>query len=293
MRNSLRSGSLALLLATASCQREQVPEEKRAGAPIIRVTGIPDETPAELIRRFQPMASYLEHELKAKVVYVPVTDYLAAVQGLASEQVDFAWLGGFTFVQAKVMTGGVPIAMRSIDREFRSVFIANASSGITKLEDLKGHTFTFGAKSSTSGHLMPRHFLIHEGKINPESDFKGLPLYSGAHDATASLVESGKVDAGALSIEVWERMKDEKKVDPSRAHVFWTTPPYIDYVWVARVGVDVEIQEKFRRALLKLDYDNPDHRELLDLLSATKFVAAAPHDFEAIEAIARSTGLLK
>ena len=181
---------------------------------VVRVTGIPDENPTELQRKYEPMVKYLEQKLGTKVEYVPVTDYGAAVQALSAGKVDFAWLGGFTHVQARVMTGAVPLCQRDIDRDFKSVFIANSKSGIASMADMKGKTFAFGSKSSTSGHLMPRHFLITEHKIDPDKDFKGPPLYSEAHDATVKLVESGKVAAGALNVEVWERMNKEGKVDP-------------------------------------------------------------------------------
>jgi phosphonate transport system substrate-binding protein len=290
MKRSWPVGALALL-ALAGCPSK--PSDETPGAKPVRVTAIPDENPTELVRKFQPMADYLEQKLGTEVKYVPVTDYGAAVQALAADQVDFAWLGGFTFVQAKVLAGGIPLVMRTIDREFKSVFISGADSGVTKLEDLKGKSFAFGSKSSTSGHLMPRHFLTTVAKIDPDKDFDGLPLFSGAHDATAKLVESGKVAAGVLNIEVWERMVEEKKVDTEKVKVFWTTPPYVDYVWAARGGVPEEQREKFRQAFLELDASKPEHRAVLELQGATKFVAASPKDFEAVEAIARSTGLLK
>src|SRR6185503_14830974 len=212
----LLSGSriavIALAAAFASCGKASK-DSPGAGAKVIHVTGIPDENPTELQRKYQPMVDYLKTKLGTDVQYVPVTDYGAAVQALSAGKIDVAWLGGCTHVQARVMDGAVPLCMRDIDRQFKSVFIAHPDSGITGPDNLKGKTFAFGAKGSTSGHLMPRHFLLTELKIDPETDFDGKPLYSGAHDATVKLVESGKVQAGALNIEVWERLLRENKVD--------------------------------------------------------------------------------
>src|SRR5688572_30400672 len=151
------------------------------GQDMIRLSGIPDENPTELQRKYQPMVDHLQRQLGVKVEYIPVIDYGAAVSALAAGKVDFAWLGGFTFVQAKVLAGAQPVVMRDIDRKFRSVFIASASSGIAKPADLRGKSFAFGSKSSTSGHLFPRHFLKTVHGIDPEKDFAGAPVYSGAH----------------------------------------------------------------------------------------------------------------
>jgi phosphonate transport system substrate-binding protein len=289
---------LALATMAAACSKKEKEEEPGGGgatkpATTIRVTGIPDENPTELQRKYPPMVEYLEEKLGAKVEYLPVTDYGAAVQALAASKVDFAWLGGFTHVQARVIAGAVPLVMRDIDREFKSVFIASTESGIGSPADLKGKSFAFGSKSSTSGHLMPRHFLLTEHGIDPAKDFTGDPVHTDAHDATVKMVESGKVQAGALNIEVWERILREGNVDAGKVKVIWTTPPYVDYVWTARKELDPEIAEAFRSAFLELDPAKPEHAPVLELQGAKKFVPAAPEDFDAIEKVARDIGLLK
>lgn len=260
---------------------------------VIRVTGIPDENPTALARKYSLMTEFLAKKLGAKVEYIPLIDYGAAVQALSAGKVDFAWLGGFTFVQARVMAGAEPLVQRDIDREFKSVFIANTASRITKVEEVKGRKFAFGSKSSTSGSLMPRHFLMTEFKIDPDKDFDGQPLYSGAHDATVKLVESGKIDAGTLNIEVWDRLIKDKKVDAAKVQVIWTTPRYTDYVWASRKGVSAEMKKKFTDAFLSLDPKNPDDAAVLALQGATKFVVAQNSDFDPIEAVGRSTGLIR
>ena len=259
---------------------------------ILRVSAIPDEAPTELQRKFAPLGQYLEQQTGMRAEFIPVTDYAAVVEGLASNKLDLAWLGGFTFVQARLRTGNaIPIAQREEDKAFTSKFIANAASGIKNLADLKGKNFTFGSVSSTSGHLMPRFFLL-ENKINPEKDFKRI-AFSGAHDATALQVESGKVEAGVLNASVWDKLVTEKKVDTSKVKVIWTTPPYYDYNWTVRGDLDPALVKKLTDAFLKLDPGNPAHKELLDLQRASKFIATKPENYKGIEAAARSAGLLK
>jgi phosphonate transport system substrate-binding protein len=228
-----------------------------------------------------------------KVEYTPVTDYAASVEALVNRKVDLAWFGGFTFVQANVRSGGkiVPLVQREEDEKFRSVFITDAKSGIHKLEDLKGKTLSFGSQSSTSGHLMPRSYLL-AAKINPDVDLKRV-AFSGAHDATIAAVASGKVDAGALNISVWEKFVTEKKVDPNQVKVFYTTPAYYDYNWSVHADMPQALQDKIKAAFLALDPNTPQGKEILGLQRATKFIPTKPENYTGIKAAAENAGLLK
>ncbi len=257
-----------------------------------RITAIPDESPTELARKAAPLVRYLEQRLGVKAEYVPVTDYAAAVEALANQQVDLAWFGGFTFVQALVRSGGkaVPLVQREEDEKFRSVFITTDDK-VKTLADLKGKTVSFGSQSSTSGHLMPRSFLLSAG-VDPDRDFKRV-AYSGAHDATVAAVASGKVDAGALNISVWEKLVADKKVDPAKVRVFHTTPPYYDYNWTVHADMPAATREKLAKAFLDLNKSTPEGREILDLQRATRFVPTKVENYRGIEAAARSAGLLK
>ncbi len=257
-----------------------------------RITAIPDESPTELARKAAPLVRYLEQRLGVKAEYVPVTDYAAAVEALANQQVDLAWFGGFTFVQALVRSGGkaIPLVQREEDEKFRSVFITTDDK-VKTLADLKGKTVSFGSQSSTSGHLMPRSFLLSAG-VDPDRDFKRV-AYSGAHDATVAAVASGKVDAGALNISVWEKLVADKKVDPAKVRVFHTTPPYYDYNWTVHADMPAAQRERLAKAFLDLSRATPEGREILDLQRATRFVPTKVENYRGIEAAARSAGLLK
>ena len=259
---------------------------------VLRVSAIPDEAPTELQRKFAPLGAYLEAETGMKVVFVPVTDYAAVVEALATRKLDMAWLGGFTFVQASLRTRGtaVPLVQRAEDARFTSKFIT-ASEGIKGFADLKGKTFAFGAPSSTSGHLMPRYFLGQEG-INPDRDFKNT-AFSGANDATVAFVQAGKVDAGVLNASVWDKLVEQKKVDTTKVRVFATTPPYFDYNWTVRGDLDPKLQARLRDAFLKLDAANPAHKEIMALQRASKFIPTKAENYKGIESAAQADGLLK
>ncbi|MES2716741.1 MAG: putative selenate ABC transporter substrate-binding protein [Pseudomonadota bacterium] len=258
---------------------------------VLRVTAIPDESPTELARKAAPLVKYLEGKLAMKVEFTPVTDYAASVEALVNKKVDLAWFGGFTFVQAHVRSGGkvLPLVQREEDEKFKSVFITS-EPGINSLADLKGKDVSFGSQSSTSGHLMPRSFLLAAG-VNPDKDFKRV-AYSGAHDATIAAVASGKVQAGALNISVWDKFVADKKVDPAKVRVFYTTPPYYDYNWTVHADMPAALREKLTQAFLTLSRDTAEGKEILDLQRATRFVPSKVDNYKGIETAARSAGLL-
>ena len=258
---------------------------------VLRVSAIPDENPTELQRKFKPLGDYLAKATGLKVEFTPVTDYAASVEGLVNKRLDMVWFGGFTFVQANVRSKGAitPLVQRAEDEKFRSVFITT-SKDINKLEDLKGKTLSFGSESSTSGHLMPRYYLL-AAKINPDTDLKRI-AFSGAHDATVAAVGGGKVDAGALNISVWEKLLAEKKVDPA-VRVFYTTPGYYDYNWSVRSDMNPALQKKITDAFLALDKSTPEGKEILELQRASKFIPTKAGNYGDIEKAAHNAGLLK
>ncbi|MBE9126352.1 MULTISPECIES: putative selenate ABC transporter substrate-binding protein [unclassified Coleofasciculus] len=267
------------------------------------VTGaIPDQDPEKLQRLYTKLADYLEAELGVPVEYKPVTDYTAAVTAFRVGDLDLVWFGGLTGVQARLQVEGAEaIAQRDIDSEFTSVFIANKNSGINSITDsdglqkLKGHTFTFGSESSTSGRLMPQYFLEKAG-VMPE-DFKGEVGFSQSHDATLQLVEAGTYEAGALNSQVWKSRVEEGEVDLDKVQVIWETPTYYDYHWVINPEVKEQygedFSEKVQAALLKLDPKNPEHQEILELFGADKFIPTKNENYTQIEEVGRKIGKIK
>jgi phosphonate transport system substrate-binding protein len=280
---SRRALLAAALLSTALAAQAQA---------VLRVTTIPEEAATEQVRKFTPLAQYLERTLGMKVEFTPVTDYPAAVEALVNKKVDLVWFGGFTHVQAQLRSGGkiIPIAQREEDTQFRSVFIAKTDSGIKTLADMKGKQISFGSQSSTSGHLMPRSNLLDAG-INPEKDFRRI-AYSGAHDATIASVVSGKVDAAALDITVWRKFVSEGKVDTKAVDVFFTTPPFFNYNWSVHADMPAALREKITKALLDLNASTPEGAEILRLNRATRYIPTKAENYKGLEAAGRSAGLI-
>ncbi|NJN20559.1 MAG: putative selenate ABC transporter substrate-binding protein [Leptolyngbya sp. RL_3_1] len=303
MKRRLLTGliSFGFVLPLLACGTPTATEDATT-LPPLQVGAIPDQDPEKVQRLYEILATYLSETLGVPVTFQPVTDYTAAVIAFKVGDLDLVWFGGLTGVQARLQVPGAEaIAQRDIDAQFHSVFIANANSGlgeITSLEGLavlKGHSLTFGSEASTSGRLMPQHFL-QQGGVTLE-DFKGEPGFSGNHDATIKLVEAGTYEVGALNEQVWLSRVEEGAVDLDRVQVIWRTPPYYDYHWVINPQVRDRYGEDFiervQAAILALDPAVPEHREILDLFSAEKFIETQNSNYDDIEAIGRAIGKIQ
>ena len=256
----------------------------------LRVSMIPTTDPGGIARQSAPLIDYLHRETGATIELTVPTSYAAVVEALTSGKVDIAYLGGFTYVQASSRSSVTPLVQRLRDKDFHSLFITQPDSAIHSLADLKGHTFAFGDVNSTSGHLMPSYYM-REQNVDPAVIEKAI--YTGGHDATALAVANRKVDAGAMDELVLQQMLKAGKLTSSQIRVFYTTPAFFDYVWVARSGLDPSLAEKFSQALLKLNAADPADRPLLDLLHAEKYDLAHEIDYNRLRQAAKDDGLLK
>lgn len=299
--------SLTLLLIVASAcvpvSNDAASDSGMASAEPFVIGAIPDQDPDLLQRRFGLLADYLSQTLEIPVEYKPVTDYAASVTAFRVGDLDMVWFGGLTGVQARLQVDGAQaLVQRGLDEEFHSVFIATTASGIEPFEDIEGleqvvgRTFTFGSESSTSGRLMPQYFLDQAGVTLADLQ-GGEPGFSGSHDATIDLVEAGTYEIGALNEQVWLARVEAGEVDLDKVQQIWRTPPYHDYHWVIRPDTAEHYGEDFPErvveAFLALDIENPDHKEILDLFSAERFIATANENYSQIEAVGREIGLVQ
>jgi phosphonate transport system substrate-binding protein len=264
--------------------------EGTAGKKTLRISMIPTTDPGKMARDSEPLVSYLERATGAKVELTVPLNYAAVVEAFGADKVDIAYFGGFTYVQASKRFGAQPLVQRERDQAFHSLFITQADSAITVLEDLKGKSFAFGDVNSTSGHLMPEYYM-RKGGVDP--DVIARAIYTGGHDATALAVASKKVDAGALDEAVYAKLTKDGKLDAAKLKVFYTTPPFFDYVWAARKALDPALADAFGKAMLALDPANPQHKPVLDLLQASRYVVAADASYDKLREAATAAGLLK
>jgi phosphonate transport system substrate-binding protein len=229
-----------------------------------------------------PLRAYLTKAMGRPVNVAGPDTFSETVAHLADGSYDFACLGALMYIRAHAKYGVIPLVQRATDLHYLSVFITGAGSSIYSLSDLPGKQFAFGDIDSTSAHLMAEYELKQAG-INPETDLK--LRYSGSHPATAAMVATGVVDAGAIDKTVFDFLIGAGKLDSTKVRVFYTSKPYVDYVYVARKDVSAAKRERFARTLLALREGKDD--PVLRILRAHKFVVANDAEYANIRRIAR------
>ena len=258
-------------------------------------SAIPDQDEANLQERFDKVAVYLQAELGIEVRYIPVKSYSAAVTAFRNNQVQLAWFGGLSGVQARrLVPGSQAIAQGTEDPFFTSYIIAHSSTGIEPSDNLpaaiKGKTFTFGSKGSTSGRLMPEHFIRENLGDTPNNLFSKVG-YSGDHSRTIALVQSGAYEVGAVNYKVWDKQLAAGKIDSDKVKVIWRTPSYPDYQWTVRGDVNdswgPDFQARLTEALLGMN--DPD---LLASFPRSGFIAADNELYQPILDTAISVGII-
>jgi len=254
---------------------------------VIRVGMIPDAGSTQVsVEQKAPLRDYLAKAIGRPVELIIPTNYNATVEALGNGSLDFAYLGGLTYIKAHKLYDVTPIVQRESDTQFHSLFITHAGTHIETLQDLKGHSFAFGDINSTSGHLMPFEALRRAG-IDPNTDLRFR--YTGSHPATAKAVQAGVVDAGAIDESVYHAMLQAGQLDKSKVHVFFTTPPFVDYVWVARKQIDAAARDKFAAAFLALQPGKDD--QILAILRGKKFIRATDSEYDTLRRVATALKL--
>ena len=259
-------------------------------------TAIPDQDTTRLQKRFGKIADYLSEELGITVKYVPVKSYSASVQAFKNNEVQLAWFGGLSGVQARIaVPDSVAIAQGAEDPDFISYFIANTSTGLSFSEAfpkaIKDKTFTFGSKGSTSGRLMPEYFIREAYGMAPREIFKRVG-FSGDHSKTLALVQAGSYEVGAMNYKVWRKEVDAGKVDPNKVQVIWRTPGYPDYNWTIRGDVEETYGEDFIKKVQQalLDITDP---AILDAFPRSSFIPADNSMYKTILDTAIEVGIIR
>ncbi len=267
-----------------------------AATQTITFTAIPDQDTARLEKRFGKVAEYLSRKVGIPFTYVPVKSYGASVQAFKNDQVQMAWFGGLSGVQARLaVPGSKAIAQGEEDQHFVTYFIAHSSTGLQAgdrlPEEIIGKTFTFGSKGSTSGRLMPEYFLSRQFGASPDKLFSTVG-FSGDHSKTIALVQSGSYQLGAVNYKVWEKELLEGTIDPTNVRVIWKTPEYPDYNWTVRGDIDARYGQgtiaKIQEALLAID--DPD---LLAAFPRTRFIEADNTLYQPILETAQAINILR
>lgn len=248
----------------------------------LRIAVLPDESAEELVERFEPIREHLEDKLGIPCEIIVPKSYESLVDRFVAGDFELAYFGGYSFVSAHQQAGAVPLVLREQDRQFVSYFIVAGDNPKQSLNDFKGERIAFGSRLSTSGHVMPRYFLMNRD-IVPE-DFFGQVIYTGKHDATAYAVRDGKAEIGAVNSLVFDDMIKDGRLAQGSVRVLEQTPPYVDYVWACRSDLSKPTRDSITDAFLMLSTDNKQHRAVLESLRTETFLPARLSEFESLQA---------
>ena len=262
----------------------------REEAATVRMGVLPDQSFDDLQDKYQPLIDFLTLKVGVPVTLTVPDNYNHLLELFMAGEVDIAYLGGLTFVRAQQEAGARPLVSRDIDIRFTSYFLARSDNAGDDIKDFGGTVFGFGSRLSTSGHLMPRHYL-NEMNVVPESFFSDVQ-YTGAHDKTIYMIRDGELDLGVVNSQVFGALLNQGKIKAGEIKVLWETPPYTDYVWAARPDIDPEISNKLLNAFLELSVCEPHHQEILEKLGAKAFLPSIPSDFDKLRSLASKMNLL-
>lgn len=265
----------------------------------LRFSAIPNQNSTELKAKFDPMAAYLSAELGVPVEFVPSSDYKASVDMFKNGQIQLAWFGGVTGVQARAaVPGAQAIVQGKEDTAFQSFFIANKEAGLAPSEafptGLGSLKFAFGSESSTSGRVMPSWFIKQETGKGEAEFFAEKPIFTGSHDKTCELVEAGQVQAGVVDYTVYNKRVAAGTTKPENCLVVWKSPAFPDYNFTAHPGLESDFgagfTEKLKAALIGMTTKKP---ELLKAFPREALIEAKNSDYAPVEEVCRALGLVR
>ena len=255
----------------------------------LKVGLIPNQNPEKVQAQYEPFGDYLSEQLGREVELTVPTGYPAVVEAMANDELDLAYFGGLTYVQARNRAEVTPLVTeinpRTGDTTYRSVIIVPPNSDIQEVEDIKGKTFAFASANSTSGSLYPAIMLQNAG-VDYRTDLEEF-AYTGGHDATAQAVANGGVDAGGLEDRILYNLIDKGDIEEGSVRIIEESDPIEGYPWAVRNALSDNLKEQIVQAFLGIE-----DATLLDLLRAEGYKRVEPEDYDFVEEKARELDLL-
>ncbi len=254
---------------------------------VLRFGVVPLESPAEMYKRFNPLAELLSRRLNKKVEIKVATDFDTAIKDIGTGVTQLCYMTPSTFIKANTHYGVRVIlkALREGKPYHHSVIITRNDSPITKIEDLKGRSFAFGDRESTSSYIVPRYMLFEAG-----IDLDDLLFYNflGHHDEVAKAVLSGEYDAGGVMESTAEKFK-EKGLKFIK---------FSDEIPEFNICINPEMSEgevnKIKDIFLGLKETDPEAVTVLKSIDAhyTGFMEASKEDYNSIKEIMIKLGII-
>jgi len=268
-------GGLGLAVGSARAQQGENPVN-------IRVALLPDENASTIIQNALPLKKYLEQVLNKTVELIVTTDYSSMIEAMRFGRIEVAYFGPLSYVLAKSKAPGIEpfaVGVSKGSATYKSVIITRLDGPVKSLADIKGKTVGFGDFASTSSHLIPRALLARNGMFG-DTDYKYVLL--GAHDAVARAVQSGQVQAGGLSQEIFRSLVAKGSIDGNKVVVLAESDPIPNYPIVMQGYLAPELKAAIRRAFLELN-----NKEILKTFRAEAFAPTDDHAYDILRETAK------
>jgi phosphonate transport system substrate-binding protein len=232
--------------------------------------------------------------------WVLYSNYDALVEAFVRQEVDLAWNGPLAYVKIRrrLPDGSRVVAMRDMDVNFTTQFITHPEAAIQTLQDLKGKRFAFASRGSVQAGLLAYHFLKQAG-IHPEQDLTQATFAeerptegAGGEAGVVDLVRSRAYDAGAVSGHALAMLRDTGQLREGEVRVFWSSPGYSHCCFTAHHGLDEALAQRITAAFTVMRYDDPEHRQVLELEGCKGFVPGTAEGYDILEAAAEDQGLV-
>jgi phosphonate transport system substrate-binding protein len=263
----------------------------------------------KVVTIWEGMRRYFHEEASVPIEVVLFQSYEAQVSALLASpgdlvpRIDIAWNTNLAYLLAEAWSDRQcrPIAMRDTDIGWMTKIIAVTGGPVAALADLRNRTLALGSRDSGHAAILPVHFLEHSGLVEGK-DYQTLRFNSdvGKHgDTGASEVEvvrailDGRADAGAIGSPFWNTLRTERLAPEGALTEIWTSPPYNHCMFTARTDLDPALERKFAEALYGMNYDNPNHRAVLDAEGLKRWVSPQLDGYESLRAASLRQGFFE
>jgi ABC-type phosphate/phosphonate transport system substrate-binding protein len=216
----------------------------------------------------------------AEMDFVLFSNYGRQVDSLIAGEIDIAWNTNLAWVRTVSQTDGAcrALAMRDTDTVFQTLFVARTGSGLRELSDLRGKRLALGSRDSAQAAILPVHYLTHGGVDLDAMELVRIDSDVGKHgdtgrselDALRAVLDD-RADAAAIGINTWEAIGREELM-PGAFEAFWTSPTYCHCNFTALPALSEERAGPWVEQLLAMDWDNPDHRPILEMEGLRRWV---------------------
>jgi phosphonate transport system substrate-binding protein len=222
------------------------------------------DNPGGVKAAFENIKPYFEKNLGMDVEYSYATDYTAVIEAIRAKKVHVAYMSPFSYVlgsQTHDITPIVTMGEGGTPHLYHSIIFTNYKTNLNSMADVKARsknlTLCFADPASTSGHLIPRAYLVTMG-LNPDSSFKET-IFAGSHPASILSVASGKVDVGCSTKEYGMDLLLRRGVlKEGQIKVLWESDPIVSSPIVVRNDLNKDLAKKIQSLYLNMAKDAPD-----------------------------------